>query len=126
LGGMDLRPTLKADAEIPLSDLHPELLKDLAWLQPTGHDNPEAAFVSRNLKVIRSRTVGKDSTHLKLTVTDGRITYDAIAFRLGHWQAQMPGRVDLMYSFETNVYNGQTYLQLNVRDLKPAGTPDRP
>jgi single-stranded-DNA-specific exonuclease len=124
LASMDLRPTLKADMELPLSALKPDILPDLNRLQPTGYGNPQPAFISRDLKVLRSRSVGKDNSHLKLTVTDGRITYDAIAFRQGHWHSQMPPLVDLMYYFEVNEYNGRTSLQLNVRDLKPAGTPD--
>lgn len=124
LDGKDLRATLNADIELPLSELKPEILKHLAWLQPTGYSNPQAAFVSRELKVTKSRPVGKDGAHLKLTVTDGRITYDAIAFRQGHWQDQMPGRVDLLYNFELNEFNGRTTLQLNVRDLKASGAAD--
>jgi single-stranded-DNA-specific exonuclease len=124
LADLDLRPTLTADVELPLSELKPEILPDLNRLQPTGYGNPQPAFVSRDLKVLRSRTVGKDHSHLKLTVTDGRITYDAIAFRQGHWQDQMPPLIDLMYNFEINEFNGRTNLQLNVRDLKPAGASD--
>ena len=120
LGQQDLRPRLKADAVVPLSEMRPDLLPMLAWLQPTGIGNPPAVFVSQNLKVLRSKTVGKDGAHLKLTVSDGRITYDAIAFRQGHWQANMPAYVDLMYQLEVNEYNGQRVLQLNVRDLKPS------
>jgi single-stranded-DNA-specific exonuclease len=124
LADLDLRPTLKADAQVSLSELKPELLKDLAWLQPTGQGNPPAIFVSREVRVLRSKTVGQDDAHLKLTVTDGQITFDAIAFRQGLWQEKMPPRLDLLYTFETNEYNGRLSLQLNVRDLKPAGTPD--
>lgn len=124
LGGLDLRPQLSADLEIPLSELHPDLLKELAWLQPTGQGNPEALFVSRRLRVLRYRPVGRDSSHLRLTVTDGLITYDAIAFRQGHWSGRMPPYVDLAYTFETNQYNGSYSLQLNVRDLKASGTSD--
>ena len=121
LGGLDLRPKVEADMEVSLYDLRPELLRELDWLQPTGHKNPQARFVSRHLKVIQSRTVGRDNAHLKMAVTDGRITYDAIAFRQGHWQARMPQIVDLLYVFELNEYNGRTSLQLNVQDLKPSG-----
>lgn len=124
LADLDLRPILKADLELPLSDLRPEILNHLEWLQPTGYSNPQAAFVSRDLRVTKSRPVGKDGAHLKLTVTDGRITYDAIAFRQGHWHDQMPERIDLLYNFELNEFNGRTTLQLNVRDLKAAGTAD--
>ena len=50
----------------------------------------------------------------------GQIVYDAIAFGMGEWLERMPGAIDLLYRFETNEFNGQTRLQLNVRDLKPA------
>ncbi|MEJ2351936.1 MAG: single-stranded-DNA-specific exonuclease RecJ [Anaerolineales bacterium] len=124
LAGRDLRPIFSADAEIPLADLRPDLLKYLELLQPTGFKNRGAMFASRDLKVRSHRTVGRDGSHLKLTVTDGWITFDAIAFRQGHWEEQMPERIDLMFTFEQNEFNGRTSLQLNVRDLKPAGMPD--
>lgn len=124
LSQQNLCPTLVADVEIPLSELKPNLLPLLDLLQPTGYDNRQAVFVSRNLKVSNFRTVGKESAHLKLTVTDGWVTYDAIAFRQGHWQKRMPASVDIMYTFELNEFNGRTSLQLNVRDLRPAGIYD--
>jgi single-stranded-DNA-specific exonuclease len=124
LAGLDLRPTLLADVEIPLRDLKPELLDYLDLLQPTGYGNPGALFVSRNLKVKWPKQVGRDGAHLKMTVSDGWISFDVIAFRQGHWMANMPGEIDLMYTFELNEYNGKKSLQLNARDLKPAGTPD--
>lgn len=118
LADLDLRHNLKVDALLSLSDLRPALLDDLSALQPTGAENPPAVFASQGLKVLRSYKVGKDESHLKLTVTDGRITYDAIAFRQGYWKDAMPPFVDLVYTFETNEYNGRTSLQLNVRDLR--------
>jgi len=121
LAGHDLRPTLMADAEVSLYDLKPQLLDDLELLQPTGYGNPEAIFVSRKLRISNARTVGADGQHLKLTVTDGKLTFDAIAFRLGHLQPGLPTHVDLLYTFEVNEYNGRKTLQLNVRDLKPSG-----
>ena len=120
LSGLDLKPHLYADMEIPLHELKPEILKFLEWLQPTGQGNPQAVFVTRDLKVSRARTVGKDNSHLKMTVTDGRITYDAIAFRQGKWFEAMPPAIDLLYSFESNEFNGRETLQLNVRDIKPS------
>jgi single-stranded-DNA-specific exonuclease len=124
LRGRDLRQTLNADAELRLADLKPELLRSLDALQPTGYGNPEAVFVTRNLRVASSRTVGVDSRHLKLTVTDGGLTFDGIGFRLGHLQPDLPPRVDVMYTFELNEYNGRTSLQMNLKDVKPAGSPD--
>jgi single-stranded-DNA-specific exonuclease len=119
LADLDLQPTLHADAEIPLSDLNPTLLEHLDWMQPTGYGNHQASFVTRNLKPTRYRTVGRDNAHLKLSVSDGYVTFDAIAFRQGEWANHMPSRIDLLYRFELNEFNGQKTLQLNVRDIKP-------
>ena len=75
------QPKIFAEAEIPLSDLKPDLLKYLDWLQPTGMGNPGPNSRLRTLKVTRQKAIGADGSHLKLAVTDGKITYDAIAFR---------------------------------------------
>jgi single-stranded-DNA-specific exonuclease len=120
LGDRDLCQTLTADVEIPLADLKSELLKHLEYLQPTGYGNPEAVFVSRNVRVTSSRTVGAEAKHLKLVVTEGQGSFDAIGFRLGYLLPDLPPRVDLMYTFETNEYNGRTTLQLNLKDVKPS------
>jgi len=101
-----------------------ELLKHLEYLQPTGYGNPEAVFVTRNLRVANSRSVGLEGKHLKLAVTDGHVTLDAIGFRLGHLQPNLPLKVDLIYTFESNEYNGRTSLQLNLKDVKATGTRD--
>ncbi len=124
LDGQELRPTLAADAEVALSQLDHEVLKYLDYLQPTGYGNPEAVFVSRNVQVKSSRTVGQEGKHLKLTLSDGRVTYDAIGFRLGRLQPELPQRVDVMYTFEANEFNGRTSLQLNLKDIRPAGMPN--
>ncbi len=125
LGGLDLRPTVAGDMEVKLSQLSPDLLKQLASFEPTGYGNPDPVFASRNVKVKSSRTVGADGKHLKLSLEDERgITYDAIGFRLGQLQPALPARVDLMYTFESNEYNGRTLMQLNLKDIKPAGALD--
>jgi single-stranded-DNA-specific exonuclease len=125
LSTLSLSPTLLADAEVSLSELKGSLLNDLEGLQPTGYGNPQPVFVSRNLKVGYPKTVGKDSAHLKMSVTDGWITFDAIAFRQGHWLGKLPERIDLLYTFEKNEFNGRSYLQLNVRDLRAADLADQ-
>jgi single-stranded-DNA-specific exonuclease len=125
LGGQDLRPTLTADVEIPLTEVRPELLNALKYLEPTGYGNPDAIFVSRQVKVRHSRTVGADNKHLKMYLEDeAGATHDAIGFRLGHLQAELPEYIDIMYTYEINEYNGRINYQLNLKDVKAAGVPD--
>lgn len=118
LEGQDLRPLIHADVEVRLTDLNHGLLADLDALQPTGYGNPEPVFVSRDVRVTNKRVVGKDATHLKLTVMQDGLYMDAIAFRQGHWAEDMPPTIDVIYNFEINEFNGQQKLQLNVRDIK--------
>lgn len=121
LAQRELRPVLHADLELALRDLRPELLLDLDRLEPTGLGNRSAYLVSRNLQIKRVIVMGRENQHLKLVVSDGRITYDAVAFRMGHLANQLPSQIDLLYAFERNYYNGRVTLQLMVRDIKPSG-----
>jgi single-stranded-DNA-specific exonuclease len=125
LSSKDLRQTLIADLEVPLSQLSFEALEHLKFLEPTGYGNPEPVFVSRNVKVKMARPVGSEGRHLKLVLEDERgVTIDSIGFRLGHLKADLPPYVDVLYHFEANEYNGRRTLQLNLRDVKAAGIPD--
>jgi single-stranded-DNA-specific exonuclease len=121
----DLRHTYSADMEISLSQLSSEVLSHLEYLEPTGYGNPDAVFVSRDVKVKSFRTVGSEGKHLKVTFDDEvGGTLDSIGFRMGHLQSTLQQRVDVMYRFEANEFNGRKSLQLNLKDIKPAGVPD--
>ena len=122
LGSLELRPSLAADQEIPLSELTYDLLKNMTYFEPTGYGNPEPVFVSRDVKVKSSRTVGSEGRHLKVTLEDEHgMPVDCIGFRMGDMQSTLARRVDVLYTFEANEYNGRTSLQLNLKDLRPAG-----
>ncbi len=125
LEGMELAPVLGIDREIALEKIRsehvPGILEDVDQLEPTGRENPEAVFCSRNLRVVRARAVG-DGQHLKLTLRAGSSDYDAIAFRQGHWLENMPDMVDIAYTFEVNSYMGRQTLQLNIKDIKASAS----
>ncbi|MEA3325911.1 MAG: single-stranded-DNA-specific exonuclease RecJ, partial [Chloroflexota bacterium] len=80
--------------------------------------NPEPVFASYDVAVRYARAVGRESSHLKLTLQAGANNFDAIAFRQGYWMENMPNRIDLAYRFEINEFNGRSSLQLNVKDIK--------
>ena len=125
LAGVELTPVIDIDRDIRLEKLNGKLISgiftDLHRLEPTGRGNPEPVFASYDLSVRHARPVGKENAHLKLTLQAGSTLYDAIAFQQGHWFTEMPERVDIAYRFEVNNYMGRVNLQLNVKDLRPAG-----
>ena len=118
IGREDLIPVINADIEVELKDLHPNILKEIDLLEPTGIANPGVLFVSRNLDVKYCKRVGADKTHLRLSVSDGTFTFNCIAFRLGDWADHMPEKVDLLFSYERNSFQGNTTLQLRVVDIQ--------
>ena len=125
LSGKDLRHSLSADMEVSLPQLNMEVLEHLEYLEPTGYGNPSAVFVSRDVKVRSFRGVGSEGRHLKISFDDECGGFcDAIGFRMGNLQSSLTPHVDILYNLELNEYNGRKSLQLNLKDIKPAGTPD--
>ncbi len=120
LAGRELKPVLEVDAELALDEVDWALHGQLQRLEPTGEANPTPLFLSRNLRVVDSRTVGQDNSHLKLRVSDGEREMAAIAFRQGSWIGRMPSHIDLVYTIQSNVWNGQRELQLRAEDIRPA------
>ena len=124
LADVTLLPVIDIDREIILENLSPYyiggIFNDLHQLEPTGHGNPDPVFMSQDLVVRQARTVGRDNRHLKLTLQAGQYIYDAIAFGQGHWADELPERIDIVYRFEENTYQGRVNLQLNVKDLRPS------
>jgi single-stranded-DNA-specific exonuclease len=119
----ELSPVIEADLDAPLYYLAgkntPSLFSDLGRIQPTGYGNPEPVFISRNLLVKNYRKIGRDNKHLRMTVVDeAGVSYGAVAFQQGHWADQPLKRVDLIYTFEKNEYQGREDTQLNVKDMK--------
>ncbi|CAG0960929.1 Single-stranded-DNA-specific exonuclease RecJ [Anaerolineales bacterium] len=126
LSKSELKPTVTADMEVSLVDVRPELFeKCLRFLEPTGYGNPNAVFVARNVKVKNARAIGADAKHLKLALEDeAGYTHDAIGFRFGEWQRKMLPRVDILFTYEVNEYNGRVGYQLNLKDIREAGLGD--
>ena len=121
LRGRALAPKLQIDSEVQLDDLNEILLRELDLLEPTGHENGKAAFLTRELGVLHCRRVGEDGRHLKLRVANSSGGQaDAIGFGLGEWARQMPRRIDAVYHAEINEWGGRRNLQLQLLDIRPA------
>ena len=115
-----LQPTLSIDVEVGLGELNRRLYDCMIRLEPFGYANPAPVFLTRRLRLISSRAVGTDRSHLKMVLSDGRVRWNTIAFRQAHWLGHLPHYIDIAYQFELNEWNGREQLQLNVRDLRPA------
>jgi single-stranded-DNA-specific exonuclease len=121
LAGVERRPLLKIDAEIPLEEVDWATLALLAEMEPCGAENPSPVLLSRGVEVRDRRPVGAEQKHLKLTLRDGRgVAWDAIYFRAGRLWDQVPARVDVAYTLGAREWNHEKRLQLLVEDLRPS------
>lgn len=117
LSEVELVPTLSIDAALPLIDLEPSIFAATRSLEPFGPSNPPPAFLSRGVEVREARLVGE--THLRLTLTDGRVIWDGIAFGRGEEVNSLPRHIDVVYVPEIQWWNNEERLQLRVLDLRP-------
>lgn len=122
LASLDLRPEVKLDARVTLSEMDWDVLAFMEQLEPCGHQNPRPVFAAENARVLEKRRVGSDKNHLKLTLSDGGKAFDAIAFRMGQLESELGREVDVAFRLERNDYMGVTSLQLNVEDVRPSGS----
>ncbi len=117
----DLVKTLAIDVVVPLHELDYALLNKLNELEPTGSANPKPVLAIPNLMVKSQMLVGSQGSHLKLRLTDGLVTFDAIAFGQGARSEPLPMRVDVAAYLTENVWRDRRTLQLQILDIQPAG-----
>ena len=111
------------DAEIALPDLSPDLLAELEQLAPHGYGNPPPVFALREARLAASPRLIQNK-HLKMKLTQGGHTLEAIGWRLGHLIERLdPAHplVDVVFQPGWNHFQGQTTLRLELLDFRCAG-----
>jgi single-stranded-DNA-specific exonuclease len=115
----DLQPLLRLDAEVGLDEMTLESLGELARLKPTGQGNPPVQFCARSVTHQRPlQRMGKEKQHVKLWVTDGAVTHEAVWWNGGDKSLPV-GKFDLAFAPQVNEFNGRRTVQLKVLDWKP-------
>ena len=115
----DLQPPLRLDAEAGLDEMSLDLLGELACLKPTGQGNPPVQFCARGVSHQRPlQRMGADKQHVKMWVTDGAVTHEAVWWN-GGGQSLPVGKFDLAFAPQINEFNGRRTVQLKVLDWRP-------
>ncbi len=113
-------PCMEYDLEMPLSQVTLEWIDQLSIMQPTGCGNPPPVFLAQGAQVQQMRRVGKDLTHLKVTLLSGGQMRDGIGFSLGDAADEGMESVDVLYAPEKNEFRGKVTPQLQVKALRAA------
>ena len=120
LAGIDPRPGIDIDAEVPVASLAGETFRWIKALEPFGVQNPAPVFLTRNLRPIWARSMGNRGQHLRVKLKEGMVVWDAVAFGQGDRWKEDVQLVDVVYNIGTDWRDGTEVLALNVLDFRPS------
>ena len=116
-------PQVEIDSMLDFKDITPKFMADLKKMSPFGPENQKPIFCTLGVKDYgTSKLVGKDLEHLKLEIIDGNSCnpVHGIAFGMrkhsAHIKEMKP--FSICYTVEENTYNGNSSIQLMVKDIK--------
>lgn len=116
-------PQLEIDAVLEFKDITPKFFRILKQFAPFGPENMKPLFVSKKIfDYGTSRLVGKEQEHLRMELIDSSSenVMNGIAFGMheynDHLKALHP--LDICYTLEENNFNGNSTIQLMIRDIK--------
>ncbi len=115
-----LRPRLRIDGPLKLKAVDFELLTALDQMAPFGLANPRPVFCATPVEIVDGPRVLKER-HLKMTFCQDGRRFRAIAWRaadLAGFLEQHRAALSLAFSLERNEYQGETFVELSVADVK--------
>jgi single-stranded-DNA-specific exonuclease len=115
-----LRPRLRIDGPLPLKAITHDLVQGLDAMGPFGLANPRPVFHAGPVQIVDGPRAIKER-HLKMTFNQEGRRFRAMAWRAAERAAfleQHRDGVNLAFSLDRNEYQGETYLQLSVADIK--------
>ena len=114
-------PTAVFDLSLPIEEVNAKLYRIIEQMAPFGPKNMRPVFCSQNcIDNGGSKLVGKDSSHLRLSIQTIHGPLIGIGFGLGkHFKRIQKGEAfDVLYTVDQNEWNGQLSLQLKVKDIR--------
>jgi single-stranded-DNA-specific exonuclease len=122
LGPDDLMPRLRIDGSLAFREITGSVAAGIMSLAPFGAGNPRPVFAARGVEIIDGPRKLKER-HLKMSLKqEGRI-FRAVAWRAAErhdYLTEHKAALDVAFSLEQNHYNGNTYVELNLADLRKA------
>ncbi len=119
---MSGKSELRLAASCMLEEISLDSLRALARLAPFGMDNPKPHFLLEDFKVVQSRSMGKENTHLKLKLEQNQRQIDAVYFGHGTESLEFEqANLRLAVTLSSNTWNGNTSVQLMVEDVQAEG-----
>lgn len=116
---------LRIDTEIGFELVTNDTYAEIQKLSPFGMGNPAPVFMTRGVVIAGINYVGKNKEHAQIMFEKDAVFLKGILFRFDSSLQLAPGKlVDVAYSIDKNEWNGNSSLQLKIRDIKSAVSED--
>lgn len=124
LGPEDLMPRLRIDGDLSFRTITGAVAAGVTSLAPFGAGNPRPVFAARGVEIIDGPRKLKER-HLKMALKqEGRI-FRAIAWRAAErhdYLTEHRAAIDVAFSLEQNAFNGETFVELTLSDMRAHAT----
>ena len=136
----DLQEVIVADMELPPRFLDLAATRELALLEPCGTANPKPLFVTRNIRLLSARVMGKNRNVIRFGALDEKgFRLDLIRFEdaqeferaldekagIGTFAGLQRGTgsvtISMIYYPDVNVWNGRESMQYVMNDFRVSG-----
>ncbi len=123
MGGAEpAAPRLTIDGDLKLSDISLDLTADIERLAPFGNGNPPLTLVTRDLRLVSRRDLGRRGEHLQVEVEDEAGHRQRVIWWRGAGQDLPSGRFDLAYTLRASTYKGQREALIEWQDYQQLTT----
>ncbi len=120
LGPEDLMPRLRIDGDLAFPCITGRVAAGVASLAPFGSGNPRPVFAARRVEIVDGPRRLKER-HLKMALKQNGRVFRAIAWRAAEqhdYLTEHRAALDVAFSLEQNQYNGETYTELTLADVR--------
>jgi single-stranded-DNA-specific exonuclease len=115
------------DGDLDLRGMTPELMGYIDRLEPFGEANEKPVLFSGDLRLAEPpRTVGKDGSHLILSLRRSAQVTKALAFGMAAraHELRMGEPLHVVYTPRWNTFRGERSLELHLHDFCTGQAPD--
>jgi len=112
-----LIPELKIDAEIQFPEINFSFFNILQQMEPFGPENRKPVFISRGVLDTGYSKLVKEK-HIRFSLRQQDTVLTGIGFNMADKMELLKNPVDIVYTLDENVWNGERSLQLKVLDVK--------
>lgn len=112
-----LIPELRIDTEIEFSEINFSFFNILQQMEPFGPENTKPVFISRRVQDSGHSRLLKEK-HIRFSLRQQDTAISGIGFNMADKMQLLKNPVDIVFTLDENVWNGEKSLQLKMLDVR--------